>query len=209
MRLLSKDPAGRYPSALVLRDALENLRPGSSPPQPASASAGTGSGSASIPIVLPGPKPGKGVRIPRPLRRAPRKTWRLVFALTFVLVGIVAAFCFGETIQRLLPQFFKPNEQVVTQPVVKKEPGKSGSPGKRAGRSNKGRHAGRSPRNNSVSHNEGQSHKPDTPKVEKHETKDSTEPKTYDNPPDGSPERSDGADPASKSDSNNLSDTNG
>ena len=107
MRLLAKDPTARYPSALVLRDQIERMRSGVPLQVSAQIPANSTSviaGSSKIPLTVPklNRGRGKGVNLPAHLRNAPRQTWRLMVVACLVLLCVIAAFSFGETIQRLI-----------------------------------------------------------------------------------------------------------
>lgn len=121
LRLLSKDPALRYPSAVILRDTLEQVRSG----QPARTDAGMNT-TAAIPIVAPKQRRMRGATLPNSIKQAPRNTWRMAAFVTLILLAGLVAFSFAETIQRL----WNPAPAKSTQKIAKKKT-KNGTGGSR------------------------------------------------------------------------------
>jgi serine/threonine protein kinase len=122
-RLMEKDPAARYPSALIVRDALERMRAGGTDAVVASSPVSSDTATMSIPLVVPKQKTFRGSSIPRRIDRASRQVWRYVAVFCVLLLGIVLAFAFGETIQRM---WLNSTDAPKKTDIAKKNPARPG-----------------------------------------------------------------------------------
>ena len=122
LRLLEKDPTNRYPSAMILRDSLERIRangpfttqiaapqsagppmPATLIPLPAPSSEPSGSPTTYVPLVAPRSQRLKPTTTTiRSVSDPPRQTGRYVGVFCVVLLGMILAFAFGETLQRMI-----------------------------------------------------------------------------------------------------------
>jgi len=155
MRLLSKDPVGRYPSATILRESLERISArGFTVVTPQVA--GPVTSVTSIPLVVPRRKGSQAVPM-RPYRTAQKVIGRFVAVFCVVLLGAIIAVAFGETLQRM----FGPNPEPPKKTAIAKK--SSGHKPKTSNRSS-GRRTRRSRRWDSSSSGGtgGSATKPDT-----------------------------------------------
>jgi len=112
LRLLSKSPGDRYPSAMILRDSLDHVRkqaPTTAAPIAAPKLAGPPMPATQVPLVAPRPlRPKATTTTVRTVSTPRRHVGRYVAVMCVILIGAILAFAFGETLQRMFAQNMEP-----------------------------------------------------------------------------------------------------
>lgn len=126
MRLLAKEPGGRFASALILRDMLERMKAGAA--AGANATLPLGVDTSGIPLTIRETRK-TSYTLPGSVEKAPRKILRAVILIGAILLSVVVAIAAIETANRTLFQS-QPAKTETTKkkPVAKPKPTKRTRP---------------------------------------------------------------------------------